>query len=573
MNRVAFVTHRSIRRFCSAIERDVMPYDVLVVGAGPAGLCSAIRIKQLEEKSGREVSVCVVEKGGEPGAHILSGCCFDPRAMDELFPDWKNENTPIRQPVTGDKFMFLTKSFGMQTPLLPSMDAHGCYVISLSELTRWLAEKAEEMGVEIYSGFAASEALYHPNGSIKGIQTGDMGIGRDGKETSNFTPGVELHAKQTIFSEGCRGSVTQQLYTNTDFNLMADCQEQTYALGVKEVWQVDPSQAQPGLVVHTGGWPLETDAFGGSFLYHAEDCKVYVGFVVGLDYTNPYLSIYEEFQRFKTHPAIKPTFEGGECISYGARTITEGGLQCLPKLTMPGGMLAGDSAGFLITARIKGAHTAMKSGMLAAEAIMDQIDEVLDGPEDSTIELTSYTASFRKSWLYEEMYKYRNFRPAVNNYGFHIGSAIVAFDQWIARGRLPFTMKFKHEGDHKSLKLASKSKKIEYPKPDGKITFDLLSNLIKSGTSHHEDQPIHLHVEPTDMPAMKANNFEKFDGPEGRFCPAKVYEWLEDENGETNLSISAGNCLHCKACSIKDYGQLIDWRVPEGGGGPAYADM
>eukprot|EP00996_Jenningsia_fusiforme_P001039 NODE_1949_length_1346_cov_199.217425_g1766_i0.p1 GENE.NODE_1949_length_1346_cov_199.217425_g1766_i0~~NODE_1949_length_1346_cov_199.217425_g1766_i0.p1 ORF type:complete len:426 (+),score=76.96 NODE_1949_length_1346_cov_199.217425_g1766_i0:89-1279(+) len=396
-----------------------------------------------------------------------------------------------------------------------------------------------------------------------------MGVSKEGEKRDAYTPGVELVGKQTIFAEGCRGSCTQTLLSNQAFGLTEDCQMQTYALGIKEIWEVDPKKHKPGLVLHTGGWPLDTDAFGGSFLYHIDGNKVHLGFVVGLDYSNPYLSIYDEFQRWKTHPAIRTTLEGGQCIAYGARTITEGGLQCLPKLHMPGAMLAGDCAGTLVAARIKGVHTAMKVGMMAAETVMDNLEKIQES--DVGVDLKEYGNTFRNSWVYEEMHKYRNFRPAVNNYGFHVGSALIAFDQFIARGKLPFTLKFKHEGDHLALKPASQSKKIEYPKYDGKITFDLLSNLIKSGTWHNEDQPVHLHVE--DREGMKKENFEKFAGPEGRFCPAKVYEWLQDDKGNDYLQINASNCLHCKACSIKDPGQRIEWRVPEGGGGPAYAEM
>jgi electron-transferring-flavoprotein dehydrogenase len=552
------------------IERDVLEYDVVIVGAGPAGLSAAIRLKQLEQQMGREVNVVVLEKGSEAGAHILSGCCFDPKALDELFPDWRNEDSPVKQPVTKDKFLYLTEKMAIPTPLLPSLHADGCYVISLSLLTRWLAERATDMGVEIYAGFPAAEPLYDDKGAVRGVLTGDMGIGKDGQPKDSFTPGVEVVGKQTIFSEGCRGSCTKKLMSKFDLN--KDAQEQTYALGVKELWSIDPSKAEPGLVLHTGGWPLGTDSFGGSFLYHAEGNKVHAGFVVGLDYQNPYLSIYEEFQRWKTHPAIAPTFEGGEVISYGARTITEGGLQCLPKLHMPGAMLAGDSAGTLIAARIKGAHTAMKMGMLSAEAIAQKADEIFEEGAEQ-MDLQNFDRKFKASWVHEELYKYRNFRPAVNNYGFYIGSAIAGFDQFIARGNLPFTLKFAHSGDHKSCKPAAQAQKIEYPKGDGKLTFDLLSNLILSGTNHEEDQPVHLHVKPETLKDMKRENFETFAGPEGRYCPARVYEWLENENGETYLQINASNCLHCKACSIKDYGQRIEWRVPEGGGGPQYTEM
>jgi len=559
------------RRFYAeeAVQREQMQFDVVIVGAGPAGLSAAIKIKQMQEKMGKEVSVCVVEKGSEPGAHILSGACFDPIALDELIPDWKEKGAPVKQPVTKDQFLYLTEKLAIPSVTLPSLDAHGCYVISLSKVVRWLAERAQEMGVEIIPGFAAAEPLYNLDGSIRGVQIGDMGVGKGGEKKESYTPGVELLGKQTIFCEGCRGSITQKLYANKNFNLYAKAQAQTYALGIKEVWIVQPEKHQPGLVLHTGGWPLTADAFGGSFLYHDVDNRVYVGFVVGLDYHNPWLSIYDEFQRFKTHPAIRRTFEGGECIAYGARTITEGGLQCLPKLTMPGAMIAGDNGGTLIAARIKGVHTAMKAGMLAGEAVMNKIDAVMNA--QTGIELTNYTDLFKQSWLYQEMYKYRNFRPAVNNYGFYIGSCIIALDQFIFRGNMPFTMKFAHEGDHKALKPASQCKKIDYPKYDNKITFDLLTNLIRSGTSHEEDQPVHLHIK--DLAGMKTDNFDKFAGPEGRFCPAKVYEWLEDDKGKTYLQINASNCLHCKACSIKDYGQRIDWRVPQGGGGPQYQEL
>lgn len=552
-----------------AVQRDQMEFDVCIVGAGPAGLSAAIRLKQLAEKSGKEINVCVVEKGSEPGAHILSGCCFDPIALNELIPEWKEKGAPIHQPVTKDAFLYLTKSLAIPSVLLPSMDAHGCYVISLSKVVRWMAEQATEMGIEIFSGFAAAAPLYNIDGSVKGVQIGDMGISKEGHKKDSYAPGVELIAKQTIFAEGCRGSITQKLYANKQFDLYAKAQQQTYALGIKEVWIVDPAKHQPGLVLHTGGWPLTADAFGGSFLYHDVENRVYVGFVVGLDYHNPWLSIYDEFQRFKTHPAIRPTFEGGECIAYGARTITEGGLQCLPKLSMPGALLAGDNAGTLIAARIKGVHTAMKAGMLAAEAIMEKYDKVKE--TQTGVDLTNYGDNLKKSWLHQEMYKYRNFRPAVNNYGFYIGSCIIAFDQFIARGKLPFTMKFAHEGDHISMKPASQCQKIEYPKYDNKITFDLLTNLIRSGTAHEEDQPCHLHID--DMKGMKTDNWDKFAGPEGRFCPAKVYEWLPNDKGEIYLQRSPANCLHCKACSIKDFGQRIDWRVPQGGGGPQYAEL
>ena len=540
-----------------------MEYDVVIVGGGPSGLATAIRLKQLAEQAGRELSVCLLEKGSEIGAHILSGAVLEPRALNELIPDWKEKGAPLNTPATTDQFLYLTETESIKLPTPPQMHNKGNYIISLGNFCRWLGEQAEALGVEIYPGFAAAEVLYNEDGSVKGVATGDMGIGKDGKKTSSWQPGMELWAKQTIFAEGCRGSLTKTLFERFDLRKNAD--PQTYGIGIKELWEVKPENHQPGSITHTAGWPMDTATYGGSFLYHLENNQVVVGFVVGLDYQNPYLSPFEEFQRFKTHPAIRQVFEGGRRISYGARAISEGGIQSLPKLTFPGGVLVGDTAGFLNVPKIKGSHTAMKSGMLAAEAAAEA---VLAGSEGGN-ELTAYTDKFKASWLFEELYQSRNFGVFLHKFGALIGGAINWVEQNIFGGKFPFTL---HDlkWDHKSLKLASESKKISYPKPDGKISFDKLSSVFLSSTNHEEDQPVHLVLKDKTIPIAK--NLPMYDEPAQRYCPAGVYEVI-GEGDARKFQINAQNCVHCKTCDIKDPEQNIVWVTPEGGGGPNYPNM
>ncbi len=542
------------------MAREAMEFDVVIVGAGPSGLAAAIRLKQLALGSGREISVCVIEKGSEVGAHILSGAVIDPRALSELIPDWREKGAPLVTPAEEDRFLFLTRDRAYRLPTPPQMHNSGNYIASLGSLVRWLGQQAESLGVEVYPGFAAAEVLYDDSGSVVGVATGDQGIGRDGQPTANYQPGVELRAAYTLFAEGCRGSLSEELIAR--FGLRDERTPQTYGIGLKELWEVPPENHRPGLVVHTVGWPLDTATYGGSFLYHLENRQVAVGFVVGLDYANPHLSPFEEFQRFKTHPSIRPTFEGGRRIAYGARALNEGGWQAIPKLAFPGGALIGDSAGFLNVPKIKGSHTAMKSGMIAAEAVFAALEQ-----KDGSAELTAYPEALRQSWIASELNRARNIRPAFR-WGLWAGMAYAAIDTYLLRGRAPWT--FRHHADHKCLKPAAECPRIEYPKPDGKISFDRLSSVFISNTNHEENQPAHLRLRDPSVPVEI--NLAIYDGPENRFCPAGVYEFVTD-GGRARLQINAQNCVHCKTCDIKDPTQNIKWVVPEAGGGPNYPNM
>jgi electron-transferring-flavoprotein dehydrogenase len=545
-------------------ERESMQYDVVVVGAGPAGLATAIRLKQLCAEKGKDFSVCVVEKGSEVGAHILSGAVIDPRAIAELFPDWKAKGAPLNQPVTQDRFLFLTRERAFKVPdwMLPACFAnHGNYIVSLGNVCRWLGAQAEAAGVEIYPGFAAAEILYTDDGRVRGVATGDMGIGKGGEKTARYQPGMELHAKYTVFAEGCRGNLGKQLQAR--YKLREGIGPQVYGIGLKELWEVKPGNHVPGLVIHGAGWPLDADTYGGSFLYHMEDNLVSVGLVVGLGYRNPYLHPFEEMQRFKIHPAIRGFLEGGRRLSYGARAISAGGLQSLPRLTFPGGVLVGDDAGFLNAARIKGTHAAMKSGMLAAEATFEALALGREGDE-----LAAFPQAFRESWLHDELHRARNFKPHMST-NLWSGALLVGIDQVVLRGRAPWTLAHK-QADHETLLPRNACRPIEYPKPDGVLTFDRLSSVFVSNTNHEEDQPSHLRLRDPAVPV--AINLAVYDGPETRYCPAGVYEFVS-EGGAPRLQINAQNCVHCKTCDIKDPKQNIEWVVPEGGGGPNYPNM
>jgi electron-transferring-flavoprotein dehydrogenase len=552
-----------------ANERETMSYDVVIVGAGPSGLAAAIRLKQIAAEQEREIGVCILEKGSEVGAHILSGAVLETRALDELLPDWRDLGAPVTTAVSDEKFLFLRAGGATSVPtaiLPPPLKNHGNYIISLGNLCRWLAEQAEALGVEIYPGFAASEVLFDEAGRVRGVATGDMGIGADGEPTANHTPGIELHAAYTFFAEGCRGHLGRQLMAQ--FDLRNECEDQTFGIGIKELWQVPPEQHQPGLVVHTAGWPLPGDTYGGSFLYHLKDNQVAVGYVVGLDYKNPYLSPFDEFQRFKTHPAIRPTFVGGKRISYGARALNEGGVQSLPKMVFPGGALIGCEAGTLNVPKIKGTHTAMKSGMLAAEAAAEAIAQAGDGAPEATLD--GFVSAFRESWAYRELWQARNFRPSFR-FGLWLGTLLSGLDQVLLCGRAPWTLSHRH-ADHTALEPKDKHSPIDYPKPDGEVSFDRLSSVYISNTNHEENQPPHLTLKDADVPI--AVNLATYGAPEQRYCPAQVYEIVRDDDGlNPRLQINAQNCVHCKTCDIKDPTQNIVWVAPEGGGGPNYPNM
>ena len=554
------------------MERESMEFDMVVVGGGPSGLSTAIRFAQMAAEAGDEFTVCLVEKGSEIGAHILSGAVFEPQALDELLPDWKEQGAPVNNPVTEDRVYYLLgeeQSVRVPGLLLPPAlhNPASSHVISLGNLCRWLGERAEELGVMLFPGFAASEVLYHQDGAIKGVATGDMGIGANGEQKATYQPGYELHARYTVFAEGCRGNLGKQLMEK--FDLQSDADTQHYGIGFKEVWEIDPEKHVPGKVMHTVGWPLghfPGGTLGGSYLYHMENNQVALGLIVDLGYSNPHLSPFDEFQRFKHHKVIRQFLEGGKRISYGARAVVKGGYQALPKLTMPGGLLVGDNAGFLNNLKQKGSHTAMKSGMLAAEAVYEAVKSGSGGGED----LHSYTEAYKASWLHDQLYTARNVMPAQHKFGLFLGAAFAWIDQRIFRGRLPFTLK-DPAPDHSRLKLASDARKPEYPKPDGVLSFDKLSSVFLTATNHEEDQPCHLQLKDDDIPMN--SNYPLYDEPAQRYCPAGVYEVVDAEDGSKRFQINAQNCIHCKTCDIKDPAQNINWVVPEGTGGPNYGAM
>ena len=549
--------------------REAMDYDVVIVGGGPAGLAAAIRIKQQAAAQSKDVSVVVIEKGSEPGAHILSGAVMDPRAMDELFPNWKDLGAPLLQPVTGDKLLVLSETGHTATPgwLMPrNFHNDGCYVVSLSNVVKWMAQQAENLGVDIFPGFTAAEILYNDTGAVRGVATGHVGLGKDGEPTDHFQLGMELNAKYTLFAEGARGHLGKQLIER--FGLTKNKDTQTFAIGIKELWEIDPALSKPGVVVHTSGWPIADNSFGGGFLYHLEDNKVTLGFVLGLDYRNPYMSPFDEMQRWKTHPSIAKHLKGGKRIGYGARAINNGTLQALPDLVFDGGALLGCDAGFMNAARIKGSHAAIKSGMLAADAAFDALQA-----GRAHDKLSAYPQAFEKSWLYTELHQTRNFKNWFKK-GKLIGTLMTGIEQWflpkIGISTPPWTV-HNHKADHQSLAQASQSARIAYPKPDGVLSFDKLSSVFISNTNHEENQPAHLTLKDDRVPV--AINLILYDGPEGRYCPAGVYEYVKTDAGADRLQINAQNCVHCKTCDIKDPTQNIVWVTPEGGGGPNYAGM
>ena len=537
---------------------NTMFYDVVIVGAGPSGLSSAIRLRQMAIASGKDLRVCILEKGSEVGAHILSGAVLEPRALDELIPDWQDKGAPVTTKVTKDRFQFLTRRHSIRLPTPPAMHNHNNYIISLSNLCRWLATQAESLGVEIFAGFPAADILLE-DGRVIGVMTGEFGRGKDGQQTATYQPGIEVRGKYTLFAEGCRGSLAEKLMKQ--FGLREGVQPQTYGIGIKELWEIDPAKHRQGLVSHSIGWPLDPKTYGGSFMYHMADNQVSVGFVIGLDYHNTYLDPFAEFQRFKTHPALAPVFEGGKRIGYGARALNEGGFQSIPKLTFAGGALIGCSAGFMNVPKIKGTHTAMKSGMLAAESVFDHLQR------GETGELVSYPKSLHSSWIHKELHKVRNIRPGFRHHLFN-GLLNAAFETYVSRGFSPWTLHY--TPDHQHLCTRAECKKIDYPKPDGKLTFDRLSSVFLSSTNHEENQPAHLTLKNASVPVEV--NYKQYDGPEQRYCPSGVYEYVI-EAGVPKLQINAQNCVHCKTCDIKDPTQNIVWVTPEGGGGPNYSGM
>ncbi len=541
------------------MTQEIMRYDILIVGAGPAGLAAAIRYAQLCREANKQPSICVLEKGAEVGSHIISGAVFEPRALNSLLPDWQNMDAPIHTPVTNDEFLFLSEKKAYRLPTPPQMKNHGNYIISLGQLCRWLGKIAESLGVEIYPGFSAQTCLFNDKNEVIGVATGDMGRDKTGAAKNNFQAGMQLHAKQTLFAEGCRGSLSQQLIKH--YNLSK--KPQTYAIGIKEVWEIQSEKHKAGTVVHTVGWPLDHATYGGSFIYHWGTHLISIGLVIGLDYQNPYLDPYQEFQRFKHHPAISPLLEGGQCIGYGARAINEGGWQAIPKLTFPGGMLIGCSAGFLNVPKIKGSHTAIQSGILAAETAFEAISK-----ESTDVELGAYQEAINQSWIKPELYRVRNIRPGFHH-GLKTGLIYAALDTYLFRGFAPWT--FSNHFDHLALKRARNAKPIHYPKPDGKISFDKMLSVSRTNVFHEENQPVHLKLK---NPQLAISiNWQQYAGPEQRYCPAGVYEFVDDEAGKKKLQINAQNCIHCKTCDIKDPTQNITWTPPEGGGGPNYTNM